>query len=205
MWRARRRWFCARPWRNASTLAAGPRYLARARRSRCRIRRLGREARVDGAPDRPARPHQSHRHRGARTAGGTQALPRCAACRPGRGPRDPRHPRSRRSTARPGLASARPSSGSTTGSGRCFLACSGAEARRLQLTSEDVLGAGVTMMARPPGKRNASINLLSGGEKALTAIALVFAIFELNPLRSASSTRSMRRSMTRTSGGSAGS
>ena len=51
----------------------------------------------------------------------------------------------------------------------------------LQLTSEDVLGAGVTVMARPPGKRNTSINLLSGGEKALTAIALVFAIFDLNP------------------------
>ena len=51
----------------------------------------------------------------------------------------------------------------------------------LQLTSEDVLGAGVTVMAQPPGKRNTSIQLLSGGEKALTAIALVFAIFELNP------------------------
>ena len=51
----------------------------------------------------------------------------------------------------------------------------------LQLTSEDVLGAGVTVMARPPGKRNTNINLLSGGEKALTAIALVFAIFDLNP------------------------
>ena len=51
----------------------------------------------------------------------------------------------------------------------------------LQLTSEDVLGAGVTVMARPPGKRNTSINQLSGGEKALTALALVFAIFGLNP------------------------
>ena len=51
----------------------------------------------------------------------------------------------------------------------------------LQLTGEDMLGAGVTMTARPPGKRNTRINLLSGGEKALTAIALVFAIFELNP------------------------
>ena len=51
----------------------------------------------------------------------------------------------------------------------------------LQLTSDDILGAGVTVMARPPGKRNTSINLLSGGEKALTAIALTFAIFELNP------------------------
>ena len=51
----------------------------------------------------------------------------------------------------------------------------------LRLTSEDVLGAGVTVMARPPGKRNTSINQLSGGEKALTALALVFAIFGLNP------------------------
>src|SRR5471032_2629894 len=46
---------------------------------------------------------------------------------------------------------------------------------------EDILEAGVTVMARPPGKRNSSIHLLSGGEKALTAVALVFAIFQLNP------------------------
>ncbi len=51
----------------------------------------------------------------------------------------------------------------------------------LQLTGEDLLDTGVAVMARPPGKRNASIHLLSGGEKALTAVALVFAIFELNP------------------------
>ena len=51
----------------------------------------------------------------------------------------------------------------------------------LQLAGDDVLGAGVTVMAQPPGKRNTSINQLSGGEKALTAIALVFAIFDLNP------------------------
>ncbi|MGD2119094.1 MAG: chromosome segregation protein SMC [Chromatiales bacterium] len=51
----------------------------------------------------------------------------------------------------------------------------------LQLTGEDVLDAGVSIMARPPGKRNSSIHLLSGGEKALTAVALVFAIFQLNP------------------------
>ena len=44
-----------------------------------------------------------------------------------------------------------------------------------------MLSAGVTVMARPPGKRNSTIQLLSGGEKALTAVALVFAIFELNP------------------------
>jgi len=51
----------------------------------------------------------------------------------------------------------------------------------LQLTGEDLLDTGVTVMARPPGKRNASIHLLSGGEKALTAVAMVFSIFELNP------------------------
>jgi chromosome segregation protein len=51
----------------------------------------------------------------------------------------------------------------------------------LELTGEDFLEAGVTIMARPPGKKNSTIHLLSGGEKALTAIALVFAIFQLNP------------------------
>ena len=51
----------------------------------------------------------------------------------------------------------------------------------LELTGEDLLDTGVTVMARPPGKRNTSIQLLSGGEKALAAIALVFAIFDLNP------------------------
>ena len=51
----------------------------------------------------------------------------------------------------------------------------------LELTGDDLLETGVTVMARPPGKRNSTINLLSGGEKALTAVAFVFAIFELNP------------------------
>ncbi|PCH83950.1 MAG: chromosome segregation protein SMC [Piscirickettsiaceae bacterium] len=51
----------------------------------------------------------------------------------------------------------------------------------LQLTGGDILDTGVTVMARPPGKRNSSIHLLSGGEKALTAVALVFSIFDLNP------------------------
>ena len=51
----------------------------------------------------------------------------------------------------------------------------------LTLTEDDSLNAGVVLMARPPGKKNSSISQLSGGEKALTALALVFAIFDLNP------------------------
>ncbi|HEX4153454.1 MAG TPA: chromosome segregation protein SMC [Steroidobacteraceae bacterium] len=51
----------------------------------------------------------------------------------------------------------------------------------LELTGEDAEAAGVSVMARPPGKRNSTISQLSGGEKALTAVALVFSIFDLNP------------------------
>lgn len=51
----------------------------------------------------------------------------------------------------------------------------------LSLTDDDLLETGVSILARPPGKKNATIHLLSGGEKALTALALIFAIFELNP------------------------
>ncbi len=67
------------------------------------------------------------------------------------------------------------------GLGRMFPRLFAGGAASLRLAGEDVPGAGVTVMARPPGKRNTSIAALSGGEKALTAIALVFAIFELNP------------------------
>ena len=56
----------------------------------------------------------------------------------------------------------------------------GGEAK-LIMTGEEILDAGVQVMAQPPGKRNSTIHLLSGGEKALTAIALVFAMFQLNP------------------------
>ncbi len=52
---------------------------------------------------------------------------------------------------------------------------------QLVLTGEEILDAGVQIVAQPPGKKNASIHLLSGGEKALTAIALVFSMFQLNP------------------------
>ena len=56
----------------------------------------------------------------------------------------------------------------------------GGEAR-LVLTGDEILDAGISIVAQPPGKKNSSIQLLSGGEKALTAIALVFAMFQLNP------------------------
>nr|HQU87081.1 chromosome segregation protein SMC [Denitromonas sp.] len=52
---------------------------------------------------------------------------------------------------------------------------------RLVLTGDEILDAGIQIVAQPPGKKNASIHLLSGGEKALTAIALVFSLFQLNP------------------------
>jgi chromosome segregation protein len=52
---------------------------------------------------------------------------------------------------------------------------------RLVLTGEEILDGGVQVMAQPPGKKNSSIHLLSGGEKALTAIALIFSLFQLNP------------------------
>jgi len=51
----------------------------------------------------------------------------------------------------------------------------------LEMTGTDLLDTGITVMARPPGKRNSTIQLLSGGEKALTAVAMVFAIFDLTP------------------------
>ena len=51
----------------------------------------------------------------------------------------------------------------------------------LEMTGDDLLTTGITIMAQPPGKRISSIHLMSGGEKALTAVAMVFAIFELNP------------------------
>lgn len=57
----------------------------------------------------------------------------------------------------------------------------GGGAAWLTLTGEDLLETGVAIMARPPGKKNSTIHLLSGGEKALTALSLVFAIFQLNP------------------------
>ena len=56
----------------------------------------------------------------------------------------------------------------------------GGEAR-LTLTGEELLDSGIQVMAQPPGKKNSTIHLLSGGEKALTAIALVFSLFQLNP------------------------
>lgn len=65
--------------------------------------------------------------------------------------------------------------------GRLFPTLFGGGHAKLVLTGEEILDAGIQVVAQPPGKRNASIHLLSGGEKALTATALVFALFQLNP------------------------
>ncbi len=65
--------------------------------------------------------------------------------------------------------------------GEMFPALFGGGEAKLLLTGEEILDSGVQVIARPPGKRNASIHLLSGGEKALTALSLVFSMFQLNP------------------------
>ncbi len=65
--------------------------------------------------------------------------------------------------------------------GRIFPELFGGGEARLVMTGDEILDAGLQVFAQPPGKRNASIQLLSGGEKALTATALVFAFFQLNP------------------------
>ena len=64
--------------------------------------------------------------------------------------------------------------------GRMFPSLFGGGTAKLVMTGDEILDAGVQVMAQPPGKKNSTIHLLSGGEKALTAIALVFAIFQLN-------------------------
>jgi chromosome segregation protein len=65
--------------------------------------------------------------------------------------------------------------------GKLFPTLFGGGDAKLTMTGEEILDAGVQVMAHPPGKRNTTIHLLSGGEKALTAISLVFALFQLNP------------------------
>jgi chromosome segregation protein len=79
----------------------------------------------------------------------------------------------------------------------------GGKAELQLVESDDPLEAGLELVAHPPGKRQQVLSLLSGGEQALTALALIFAVFLTNPRRSASSTRSTRRSTTTMSSASA--
>ncbi len=67
------------------------------------------------------------------------------------------------------------------GLGKYFPKLFGGGKAYLEMTSDNLLDTGITVMARPPGKRNTNIHLLSGGEKSLTAVALLFSLFELNP------------------------
>ena len=79
----------------------------------------------------------------------------------------------------------------------------GGQAHLELVESDDPLEAGLEIMAQPPGKRLSTLTLLSGGEQALTAIALIFALFLTNPAPICVSTRSMPRSTMRTSSASA--
>jgi chromosome segregation protein len=65
--------------------------------------------------------------------------------------------------------------------GELFPLLFGGGQARLVMSGETILDAGIQVIAQPPGKKNSSIHLLSGGEKALTALSLVFALFQLNP------------------------
>ncbi|MFO1340329.1 MAG: hypothetical protein U1F53_19230 [Burkholderiaceae bacterium] len=137
--------------------------------------------------DRPHQPRDRGPRRGepggaGRADGGTRAqdLPRRAERRPERrdqhaGRRDPQD--------RPGNRDLLMTTFNQVneGFGRMFPSLFGGGQARLIMTGDEVLDAGVQVMAQPPGKKNSTIHLLSGGEKALTAIALVFAIFLLNP------------------------
>ena len=110
-----------------------------------------------------------------------QGLPRRAGGGPDRGDGDARDRRSARSTASRASCCSRRSTCVNTNFGKLFPALFGGGQARLVLTGEEILDAGVQVFAQPPGKRISSIHLLSGGEKALTATSLVFALFQLNP------------------------
>ena len=162
---------------------------ARRRRRRCptQLKAFGNKSRLAGRDraaaerDRRARRGQPRRARRAR-----RSRPSARSISTRRPPTSPRRwPRSRtrsaRSTANRGSCCSRPSTRSTRTSRSCSRCCSAAGRRSCVLTGEEILDSGVQVVAQPPGKRNTSIHLLSGGEKALTAISLVFALFQLNP------------------------
>ena len=133
-----------------------------------------------GNADRRARRGQSGGARGTGNGDRAQGLPRHAGGRPQRGDGDAgkRHPPHRPRDARPAAKYLRYGQ-------RPFRAAFPGTVRRrraeLVMTGDEILDAGVQVMAQPPGKKNSTIHLLSGGEKALTAIALVFSMFQLNP------------------------
>ena len=161
--------------------ARRPRALPEALKAWGSARTLARRRSSDCSGHRRARRGQPGGARRARAGAGAQGLPRRAGGRPDRGDD---HARDRDPPDRPRVARAACSRRSTTVNenfAQLFPALFGGGKARLVLTGEEILDSGVQVVAQPPGKRNTSIHLLSGGEKALTAISLVFALFQLNP------------------------
>jgi chromosome segregation protein len=147
---------------------------------RSRLRGLVEGDRRHGREAAPAGAGQPRRHLRIRRAEGTQDLPGC----PGRGlVRSPEHPRVRDQQDRQETRGRFKETFDRVNAGvqELYPRLFGGGHAYLELTGEDLLDTGVSIMARPPGKRVSNISLLSGGEKALTAVALVFAIFRLNP------------------------
>jgi chromosome segregation protein len=129
---------------------------------------------------RRARAGQPGRARRAEGGARAQDLPRCADRRPERARSKRWKTRSTRSTRKRATCCRAPSTGQPAFR-RTVPELFGGGQAKLMMTGDEILDAGVQVMAQPPGKKNSTIHLLSGGEKALTATALVFAMFQLNP------------------------
>ncbi len=152
------------------------------RRVRCRGRRTGGPARPAGARARRHGAGQSAGRAGGRRGRGAARQPAARARRPVAAIARLRRGIAHARTARAGAAWKPPSSSSTGISASCSPACSAAARRNLAWTGDgDPLEAGLDIMASPPGKRLQALSLLSGGEQALTAIALIFSVFLTNP------------------------
>ena len=145
-------------------------------------RRAGGGASAHQGDARAARAGQRPRRPGARRAGGAPDVPHHPARRRGRLGREPEEDDQGDQPGVERALRARPSRRSTRHFGEIFARLfRGGEAEMRLLDEDDVLESGIEIVARPPGKRPQNLMLLSGGEKALTAIALLFALFRTKP------------------------